>query len=191
MRNIRLPLPHISVATIRCQYQGGWVTSSNEQVWTDLQWSPKDVTSRSRCPGLMSEGCLGALPCGRFHDVFDVTYHSSPLDRQMPVKQVCIPVRCVPTLTVAISERGGCLPVQTLPWQTPQQTPLGRQPLFNPTLHHIVYTRPPHHTPIYTTPLLQHTVPTPHPDVNIMTHVCESITFPTTFPQFKKKYSQK
>ena len=47
--------------------------SLNEQVWTGLQWSPPDATSRGPkvwCPG-------GILPCDLSHDTFDVTYPTS------------------------------------------------------------------------------------------------------------------
>ena len=59
--------------------------SPNEQVWSGLQWSPLDVTSR-RSPGLMSgskgyptwsfDG--GALPYDISHDAFDITRASLP-----------------------------------------------------------------------------------------------------------------
>ena len=53
--------------------------SSNKQVWTDLQWSQLDVTSRG-IPSLMSMGTLldvyvcwgGTLLCDLSHDGFDV-----------------------------------------------------------------------------------------------------------------------
>ena len=80
----------VSVATTRCCSQR-WGRSTNEQVWTGLQWSPPDVTNRGRgrSPGLMSGVGRGGLWRGRspglmsgeegtYHVTYHVTYVTSP-----------------------------------------------------------------------------------------------------------------
>ena len=63
----------VSVASTRCHSWG----FPNEQVWTGLQWSLPDFTSRGSqvwCPVTFPE--KGTLPCDLSHNAFDVTPHS-------------------------------------------------------------------------------------------------------------------
>ena len=94
----RMPTTHleticapVKVATTKYHSQGR--ESPNEQVWTGLQWSLPDVTSRGS-PGMMSRGRWVlhlTFPGGAYRTIQPIPwciwcYLSPHMDRQTPVK---------------------------------------------------------------------------------------------------------
>ena len=93
-------------------------------------------------------------------------------------RQVCIPVGCLPTTAVAISQGAGADPPPRQTDIAPRQTPLGQtHPLFTTPLYHT----PPLYTTSLSIPQTLPSIPTPTPPpVGRMTESCKNITFPAT-----------